>query len=245
MPIDPFLETQRLSAAYREKCDAELFELAEDFAALTPAAQQALRGEMLSRNLGDPTDPASMRIPQAPFRAPLAPRSAPWAAGSMAGHALGALGAQHYALEPDSSGSAGDEANAHDYTWKTPLCDCASREQALQLQEALRRAGLECWFNFDGVTASTVPAAASRWGIGAIRVLVAADQLEPAQAVAAQPIPQQIIDEFSMEIPEFVEPNCPQCGSEDVVLEAVDPENTWRCEQCDMEWTDSQPEAGA
>jgi hypothetical protein len=26
-----------------------------------------------------------------------------------------------------------------------------------------------------------------------------------------------------------------------VVLEGVDPENTWRCEQCDEQWTETSP----
>jgi len=76
------------------------------------------------------------------------------------------------------------------------------------------------------------------------RVLVAADQLEQARAIAARPIPQDIIDDSKAEVPEFVEPKCPKCGSDDVVLEAVDTANQWRCEQCDAEWSDAPNVAG-
>jgi formate dehydrogenase maturation protein FdhE len=59
-----------------------------------------------------------------------------------------------------------------------------------------------------------------------------------ALKIAAQPIPQQVIDESKEEIPEFLEPTCPKCGSEDVVLEGVDSQNHWRCEACNAEWSD-------
>ena len=78
-------------------------------------------------------------------------------------------------------------------------------------------------------------------GLGYPRVLVAADQLDQARAIAAQPIPQEIVEEEKEEVPEFVEPKCPKCGSDDVVLEGVDPENTWRCEQCYEQWTETSP----
>ena len=70
---------------------------------------------------------------------------------------------------------------------------------------------------------------------------VAADQLDQSQSIAAQFVPQKIVEDATEEVPEFVEPKCPKCGSDDVVLEGVDPENTWRCEQCDEQWTESAP----
>ena len=69
-------------------------------------------------------------------------------------------------------------------------------------------------------------------------MLVAADQLEQARAIAAQPIPQEIIEESKTEVPEFELPVCPKCGAADPVLEGVDPVNTWRCEACGYEWTE-------
>jgi ribosomal protein L37AE/L43A len=88
------------------------------------------------------------------------------------------------------------------------------------------------------------PASGTRYrsaSLASPRVLVAADQLDQARAIAAQTNPQEIVEEEKEEVPEFVEPKCPKCGSEDVVLEGVDPENTWRCEQCDEQWTETSP----
>jgi ribosomal protein L37AE/L43A len=79
---------------------------------------------------------------------------------------------------------------------------------------------------------------------GELQVQVAADELDSARAVASQPIPHDIIEDSETEIPEFVEPKCPKCGSDDVVLEGVDTANRWRCEQCDAEWSDAVEAAG-
>jgi hypothetical protein len=151
------------------------------------------------------------------------------------------LGAEMPRLVPDNPETGSGADRPHEYTWKTPLCQCDRREEAVYLQQALRRAGIESWFNFQGHATSYVPSTEHRLGIGSIEVLVAADQLDQARVIAAQPIPQEIVEESKQELPEFVEPKCPKCGSDDVVLEGVDPENTWRCEQCDEQWTEALP----
>jgi hypothetical protein len=247
--MDPVQEWQRLAAAYREKSPEELLELARDFTDLTETAQQALRSEMRSRGLGDPETARAPR--EAAMSEPVTFRSQPPASikvppiGSLGNQAGGlpGFGAEAPQLVPDSA-ELPDDGGPHDYTWKTPLCDCYTQEEAAQLQEALRRAGIESWFNFGGYTSSFVPTTSQSVMFGDIQVLVAADQLDQARAIVAQPIPQAIVDESKEEIPDFVEPNCPKCGSDDVVLEGVDPENTWRCEQCDAKWTDSMPGTG-
>lgn len=210
MQIDPVQEWQRLTAAYREKSPEELRELARDLADLTDTAQQALRSEMRSRGMGDPESPRSAESASTPASEP----------SDLEFH------------EADS-----EDGSAREYTWKTFLCECDSK-QAWQLVEALKRAGIESWTGGPGVYARE-----KDWGPEMTRITVAADQLEQARIIAAQPIPQQIIDESKEEIPEFIEPKCPKCGSDDVVLEGVDPENIWRCEQCEAKWTDSLPKA--
>jgi ribosomal protein L37AE/L43A len=70
------------------------------------------------------------------------------------------------------------------------------------------------------------------------RVLVAADQLDQARAIAAQPIPQDIVDDSKTGAPEYEVPKCPKCGAEDPILESVEQANHWRCEQCEVEWTE-------
>jgi hypothetical protein len=71
------------------------------------------------------------------------------------------------------------------------------------------------------------------------RILVAADQLEQARDIAKRPIPQEIIEQSQMKAPEFEAPVCPKCGAPDPLLESVDPVNTWLCEACEHEWTES------
>ncbi len=125
--------------------------------------------------------------------------------------------------DPDDSEEESDLP--HDYTWKVLLCECDTREKARQISEALRRGGVESWIRMPNALNPGV--------------LVAADQLDQAREIAARPIPQEIIDESMEEVPEFKAPVCPKCGAADPALEGVDPVNTWHCESCDYEWTDS------
>ena len=63
------------------------------------------------------------------------------------------------------------------------------------------------------------------------RVLVAADQLDQARAIAAQPIPQEIIDDSKTEIAGVSNyPYARSAAPEDPILEAIEPANHWRCE---------------
>jgi hypothetical protein len=212
MQGNPIADWQNLTEHYRTLCDEELEELAAGFVDLTGTAQQVLRNEMKNRGLGDPIAKSE------PHKQPVAP---PRFASS---------------AEPDSSHRQADDAGTmkvedppSEYTWKTPLCDCDTTDQALQIQEMLKRAGIDSWVERPG----------TRWASSVPRVVVAADQLEEAIQIASQPIPQHIIEQPTVEVPEFVPPKCPQCGAEDPVLEAVDPFNTWQCEACGKQWTES------
>jgi ribosomal protein L37AE/L43A len=237
MQIDPVQEWQRLTAEYRQKSTEELYELADDYADLTEPAQQVLRSEMRSRGLDDPESARSAPAPhwaqKDPTQAPLPLSNAPSdPVDDIAFGAFGAVAPQPVPDTPDTSESEAD--GPHEYTWKTPLCECETPEQAQQLVEALRKAGIDGWVDGAG--------SRSRYSMSSLdypRVLVAADQLDQARVIAAQPIPQEIVEDEKEEVPEFVEPKCPKCGSDDVVLEGVNPENTWRCEQCDEQWTET------
>lgn len=245
MQIDPVVELHRLAEAYRATSPEELLELARDYSDLTDAAQQALRSELLGRGLGDPADPhfgvVARPVAQSAKPAPRGER--PLSGGAMMGAGLGFFGGQAAEVVADAANGDDADGQPHEYTWKTLLCECGNREEAAQLQEALRRAGIESWVNFDGYTTAYVPSVEYHLTTTGLRILVAADQLDEARTVAAQPIPQEIVDDLRAEIPEFVEPECPHCGAKDVVLEAVDPANTWRCEQCDQQWTEALPHA--
>jgi hypothetical protein len=214
MRVDPFEEWRRLTQLYREMSDEELYELEDDFAGLTEAAQQILRDEMKTRGLVRPR-PASVE-------ANLSERSAAsaWNADADA---------------PKVEGEAEDGDLPREYTWKTLLCECNDSMEAWQLREALRQAGIESWIEGPGYR---VAAEASY-----PRILVAADQLEQAREVAARPIPQAIVEQSTMPPEEYEPPVCPRCGAEDPLLEGVDPVNSWLCECCDHQWTDAVVDA--
>jgi hypothetical protein len=237
MQIDSAFEFRRLAEEYRAKTDDELTELAADFADLTEPAQQALRQEMQTRQLGDPDMGsttnidalAGRRATNAPSEAVNSTRGIREPVPVLTDSVLGNLG-RSPKLVPDEPDSNPDEdaSDPREYTWKTVLCECETTDQAQELAEALRKAGLDGWV-----------LGPREFGRRYAQVLVAADQLDQARAIAAQPIPQEIIDESKEEVPEFTPPVCPKCGASDPVLESVDPQNTWLCEQCREQWTDS------
>jgi hypothetical protein len=218
MEINPAEDWQRLTEHYREMSGGELEELAADIADLTETAREVLRTELRNRGLREP------------------------GAAGEAWQSSDRLSAHRWAgsVNPDtgeieSKGQDGDEEgySPQEFTWKTLLCECDDRAQAWQIYEVLRQAGIESWIEGVG----------SRNGVGEPRVVVAADQLDEAREIAARPIPQEIVDLSHMDMPEFEPPECPHCGAEDPMLESVDPVNTWLCEACGKQWTESLEEA--
>jgi hypothetical protein len=248
MQADPIREWQTLTAHYRELCDDELSELATDFNHLTDTARQVLSVEMRSRGLADPQ--AASPVPIAsnappPANASPATPAVPAALDTSASihdptvNPLIAFG-RSPELVPDTPNVPSEEDGPVEYTWKTLLCECDTAQEASELSESLRQAGIESWI--EGPKPSAYSAYASLDLINP-RVLVAADQLEQARAIAARPIPPEIVEESEAEVPEFVPPSCPKCGAGDPVLETVDPANSWKCEQCGERWTEAAPAA--
>jgi hypothetical protein len=225
MQANPFEEWQRLSELYREKSEEDLRELAGDFVDLTETAQQVLRDEMRKRGMGDPGARAG------------AQKNA-----DRPGNESGPAATMHWEPQNSSYASEADQENVdqpHEYTWKTPLCECEDGQHAWQLTEVLRRAGIESWIERPGAHHTVAWDEAM---VGNLQILVAADQLDQARSIAAQPIPQEIVELSKIDPPEFEPPACPQCGAKDPVIEAVDPTNSWRCEACGKQWTDSADE---
>ncbi|MGH9607679.1 MAG: hypothetical protein ACRD3N_18475 [Terracidiphilus sp.] len=215
MHIDPIEDWRRLTQHYGAMLDEELRNLAADFGDLTLTAQQALRDEMRKRGLGDPQSPAA-------------------AARTEDGHAALRWGPAPAASGERSPADQEDNGAADEYTWKTLLCECETGEQALQISEMLRRAGIESWvdarssFLPDPTLASLNP-----------QVLVAADEFDRAREIAAQPIPQEIVELSKIKPEDYEPPVCPGCGTADPVLEGVDPVNAWHCESCGREWSEA------
>jgi len=229
MQPDPRLEWERLTRLYAGKSDEELLALAADFADLTEAARQVLRDEMKKRKLGSPEtarDEAKIRRAEDDQPPALFGRWNP--------------PAEENDPARDSSTPDPDRGQPVEYTWKTEVCTCDSSEEAFQIAEVLRRAGIECWADRRGASFRT-PSLASE----EIHMLVAADQLDDARAILAKPIPQDVIDQVRAESKnaseDFVSPTCPKCRAADPLLESIDPSNTWLCENCGARWSDPLP----
>lgn len=233
MQNDPLVEWQRLAETYSKMYDDELLQLAADSGDLTEQARQALGDEMRKRGI---ELPRARDFARTTFGNPISmPASMP---NPMLGREATALG-----VDPDAPklvsdhGESGDEQDGpHDFTWKTLLCECEDQERAWQVYEVLRLAGIESWIERPGARHAVV------WNeqmVGGLQVQVAADQLEQARAIIANPIPQEIVEQSKMQMPEFELPVCPKCGAGDPVLEGVDPVNTWRCESCENEWAEA------
>jgi hypothetical protein len=218
MHENPAADWQSLAEHYRSMYDEELQNLAADFADLTETAQQVLRSELTNRGLAAPGEkPAALTRVNASA-------TQRWASG----------------IDPDAGVDRSDDPdNSEDddriegdgpreFTWKTLLCESETTDQAYQLREMLKRAGIESW----------VEAPGGRSSVSTPRVVVAADQLDEAIEIARRPIPQEIIDDTKMEAPEYEPPKCPSCGAEDPVLESAEPTNSWLCEVCGKEWTE-------
>ena len=214
MQEDAFRYWQDLTGNYRQMSDGELLELAEKPEDLTDVARQVLRDEMKKRALDVPrAENAAIKGPAMHLDRPATVNWEP---------------ARARYLPRD-----GEEATdlPHEFTWKTDLCECNTRDEALDLASVLKDAGIDSWIS----TAET------KGGLGGPRIQVAADQLDQAQAILAHYTPGAPV-RAEDEVAEFILPVCPRCGSqEDTVLESADPVNAWLCEACGAEWTDSEP----
>ena len=131
-------------------------------------------------------------------------------------------------------GETDENGQPYEYTWKTLLCECNNKEEATPIRLALDKAGIESW----------IEGSLARYAMDFSnpRILVAADQLDQAREILSMPISQELVEQSKEEIPEFDFPVCPKCGAEDPVLEGADPVNSWLCEECGAQWSDSQPQ---
>lgn len=205
---------------YGHMSDNELLELAMKPEDLTEVAREVLGEEMTTRRLKR----HSAEIPAATITS-ISRKNYDLLAGPLA---------DTYVVPSDAVGDASGlgGGSPDEYTWKTRLCECTDVQQARQLAAALERAGIESWVE-------AMPSYAI--GVGSPHVLVPADKLEEAREIAARPIPQDIVDDSKIEDPEYVMPDCPKCGAHDPILESAEPVNTWLCESCNAEWTDTPP----
>jgi Putative prokaryotic signal transducing protein len=92
--------------------------------------------------------------------------------------------------------------------------------------------------------------------IGGIRLQVGASDVEAAEAVLVQPVPDSI---DIPDQPDFKQPRCPRCSSTDIAWErqgrkvallslylfslpAPRGSESWRCSSCDLSWVEEEAE---
>lgn len=237
MQVNPIAEWQRLTEQYRKMSDEELGELAFDIDSLTETAQQVLQSEMSSRGLG-----RQQAVSNAPKFS-----SFSWSAQP---DSVFAQPSAQSAFEDASDADAdAEDATSRQSIRRLPLCECSDWKQAWQICAMLKADAIESWIQDSHADPEDSLLYSPEMGPPfalftphAFRVVVAANRLVEAREVAAQPVPREIAKASEMNVPEFTAPKCPACGAEDPVLESVDPANSWRCEQCGREWTDSLPD---
>ena len=213
MQADPLAEWQRLTQLYREMGDGELEELDADKGDLTEVAQQVLGDEIRKRGLDKPSGPSNETDASKRFGI------SPWSRNG----------------DSSAAEDTTEESNLPvEYTWKAPLCECEDSEKVRQVQEVLRRAGIESWIEGPGYYVAP--------GASVPRIMVAADQLEKACEILAKPIPQEIVEQSKLPAEEYVPPVCPSCGADEPILESVEPVNAWRCESCGKQWSEQVEE---
>ena len=92
---------------------------------------------------------------------------------------------------------------------------------------------------------ATVVVGSGRFDLRVPFVRVAPDDAEKATAILALPIPAKIRAEYeaTRNTPDFEAPACPRCSCSEVLLEQVEPNNQWLCEECGHRWEDASPES--
>jgi len=92
--------------------------------------------------------------------------------------------------------------------------------------------------------------------IGNMRLLVREEDVEAAQDILRQPIPEE--SDVAEGAPPFRPPKCPKCGSLDIQFEGFDPAiglttgwvavpvplrgDRWKCKECGAQWRDAPEE---
>ncbi|MFZ0394194.1 MAG: hypothetical protein WCF17_21135 [Terracidiphilus sp.] len=211
---DPRAEQDRLRFAqhYGTLCDEDLLDLSDNWESLTAGAQLALGQELERRGLGSVGAMAEAQDEEE-------------------NGALARAEAEMTAQNPHDGESESGEPG--EYTWKVELSEYETRAEALQRMEMLRRAGIESWFLNPAAYFADPFAAPATY-----RIAVAADQLEEAHRIVAQPVPADIVEQSQATAPEFEMPRCPRCRAADPVLTDAEPCNKWLCESCGHEWDD-------
>jgi hypothetical protein len=231
--IDPEQERRRLTEFYAGQLDGELEKVAKEAYELSDLAREALRNELGKRGL------EVKLVEQAPV--PPARRRQPPVRGPIPG-------------DP-SPGTPPEELPAGELDMREMVTVRRFRDlpEALIAKGSLESAGIECvlvnenlvrldWF----------------WSnlMGGAMLQVDPDDVEAAEEILNQPIPEQL---DVSGVGEYEQPRCPRCGSLDISFQELEPSaylsmalnvpipfrrRAWRCRSCKAEWEDdAEPDA--
>ena len=222
--IDPEQERRRLTEFYAGQLDGELERVAAQGYELTPIAREPLQAELIKRGLKS----------ELGERAPIAPAPA----------ALPGDPPPVVALIPESS-SPDDELELSDMRTIRKFRDLP---EALLAKGSLESAGIEVAMADDNTVRMD-------WFIsnfvGGVKLLVKAEDVEVAEQILNQPIPE----DFDVTgIGDYQQPRCPKCQSLDVTFQELNRpvayvsawvglplpvhRQAWRCHSCNAEWED-------
>ena len=226
--IDPEQERQRLAAFYAGQLDGELEKVAGEAYELSDLAREVLKSELERRRL-------SVEFAE---HAPVPVKKAPEPG------------------EPPEEDAA--ETDSTQREWPMLDGEAEDRElvtirkfrdlpEALLAKGSLESAGIECSLIDDNMVRLD-------WLIsnllGGIKLQVKAEDLDVAEEMLRQPIPEHL--EVSG-AGEYEQPRCPKCGSLDINFRELNPSaylsmalnvpipfqrRAWRCHSCKVEWED-------
>lgn len=219
--IDLEQERQRLIEFYSRQMDGELEKVADQAYDLTDIARDALRSELARRGLDTELAERAPVVSAPPALAGDPPPPEP--------------------LPVDSS-SPDDEFELREMVTIRKFRDLP---EALLAKGSLESAGIEVVLGDDNTVRMD-------WlwsnGVGGIKLKVSRDEVEAANEILEQPIPEG----FEVAgIGEYSQPRCPKCQSLDIAFQELDPaayltlavnipvpfhRSAWRCHSCLAEW---------
>ena len=223
--IDPEQERQRLLDYYSRQMEGRLEQIATQAAGMTHLARGVLKEELLRRGL----DVELLQTP-AESASPAAP-SAP---------------------QPEAQPIGEKEALAGEYEKRNMLTIRRFRDlpEALLAKGSLDSAGIESFLEDENMVRMD-------WFIsnllGGVKLVVDAENVEAADEILNQPIPES----FDVEgVGDYQQPHCPQCESMDVSFEELDKpiaygslfvnipvpvhRKGWICHSCKHAWKEDE-----
>jgi hypothetical protein len=224
--IDLDEERRRLAEFYSQQMDGELENVAKQGYALTDLAREALRAELSKRGLGVELTEARPVPPPPPAAFPQPGDPPP--------------------ESPRAEASA--SSNESERRRMVTIRQIRDLPEALLAKGSLESAGIEALLTDDNTVRIDW-----FWSnlVGGIKLSVDSQDVEAAEEILEQPIPEG----FDVSgVGEYQQPHCPNCQSLDVTYKELNRpvsyltlwidfpipvyRRAWRCHDCDVEWED-------